>query len=362
MFLERTQVIIVPYFLFLLIQGREEDRLSKAWIALWGRGPAEGLFGSLSPHGQPISDRHDQQRAVAVAARRCAFLDAYPEHACREHLPMMTAFVRRNYAVVERVRADAIAQRAARWEAALSVSKVEEGDTNGRESEKAGGRGNEGVSTSSSSSSVSFRRAYAVYLSHVKGASAAGYVPGKPKYSPPKQNNKTCGKAVGFKRENCDNDCLKKGVTFDLQKRTFDRLMTAWGWHNRLRIAAQRFADAHGALRTGVLALEGEAGGGQVSAAALVAVTVLKLVPMLMGKASSMCRCDINFVKRDAEVWRTLNGEEYNMAFEGINVRVEAGVRVLEGCECQDEACSSRLVSVLDVCISLCSPTPPPLL
>ncbi|CAN0459952.1 unnamed protein product, partial [Laminaria digitata] len=81
---------------------REEGRLSDAWVALWGR-------------------RHSQyqgghQEAVRAAARRCVFLEAFPEQACPEQAPTMKAFVCRNYGEIERARKEATARRAVAWE------------------------------------------------------------------------------------------------------------------------------------------------------------------------------------------------------------------------------------------------------
>lgn len=92
-----------------------EERLSNAWVALWGqRQFKQEMFAvsvtALAEAGQ------DESEEVQAAARRCAFLDAHPEHACREHTLMMEAFMCRNKVAVERARANAIIQRAAACE------------------------------------------------------------------------------------------------------------------------------------------------------------------------------------------------------------------------------------------------------
>ncbi|CAN0094170.1 unnamed protein product, partial [Sphacelaria rigidula] len=47
-----------------------------------------------------------------TAARRVAFLEAYPEQACAEQAPMMKAFSRRNWGAMERAREEATTERA----------------------------------------------------------------------------------------------------------------------------------------------------------------------------------------------------------------------------------------------------------
>lgn len=89
-----------------------EERLSNAWVALWGlRQFKLKSFAASAPAVAEAGQDEDESEAVQAAARRCAFLDAYPEHACREHALMMEAFMRRNKVAVERARANAIVQR-----------------------------------------------------------------------------------------------------------------------------------------------------------------------------------------------------------------------------------------------------------
>lgn len=57
-----------------LKQAVEEDQLSKAWIALWGRQLR------LDPSTKNwIDDNSDGNKAVRAAARRVIFLEAHPE-------------------------------------------------------------------------------------------------------------------------------------------------------------------------------------------------------------------------------------------------------------------------------------------
>lgn len=246
---------------------------------------------------------------MAAAARRCAFLEAYPEHACAEQSSMMKAFMRRNYSAVEIARAEAIAQRASAWEEV--VSKKSSGDSAREE------RGGD-------ASPVSFRRAYTAYLSRIEKAARAGYVPDEMKYPPSPKKDIKRDKAAKASESDCRSRERRGNEAF--RERMFDCLATAWGKHNRQRVAAQRFADAHD-----------PSGSSDHRAVALVAVTALVLVPMLMEKTELMCHCDINPVERDAEDWKALNCAEFNKALEGVNARLEAGIRALEGCECDSE-------------------------
>lgn len=222
---------------------------------------------------------------------------------------MMKAFMRRNYSAVEIARAEANAQRASAWEEI--VARQERGGD---------------------ASPVSFRRTYTAYLSRVEKAARAGYVPDGVKYPPsPKKGIKRDKTA-----EATESDCRWRGRRGKeaFRERMLDCLATAWGKHNRQRVAAQRFEDAHGTS----------------GSVALVAVTALVLVPMLMEKTELMCHCDIDPVERDAEDWKALNRAEFDKALEGVNGRLEAGVRVLEGCECNSEENTilcSRQVRVL---------------
>lgn len=88
-----------------------EERLSNAWVALWGQRQFKPK--SFAASAPALAEAgQDESEAVQAAARRCAFLDVHPEHACREHALMMEAFMRRNKVAVERARANAIIQRA----------------------------------------------------------------------------------------------------------------------------------------------------------------------------------------------------------------------------------------------------------
>lgn len=97
----------------------EERRLAGAWAALWGRSQQQRRLVIRQRQGNVredvdggIDDSGHDAAVIAAAARRVAFLEAYPEQACREQAPMMKAFWRLHGDAVDRAREEATVQRA----------------------------------------------------------------------------------------------------------------------------------------------------------------------------------------------------------------------------------------------------------
>lgn len=101
----------------------EEQRLAGAWAALWGlrqrRLMASRRWSEVQRTTGDVNggcaDR-DASAVIAAAARRVAFLEVYPEQACREQGPMMKAFSTVHGDAVARAREDATVQRALDFE------------------------------------------------------------------------------------------------------------------------------------------------------------------------------------------------------------------------------------------------------
>lgn len=271
-------------------QGLEEDRLSQAWIALWGR---QNLFGAAKVSvgaGQDLEQHLEEQQAVEMAARRIAFLEIYPEHLCAEQKPLLKAFARRHWAVTERVRADVLLQRAAAWEAMHSPSRASlDSAEQGSCKHQGDPPCSDGIDHNGSAADVgvsccfspSFMRGHAAYIAYserrsterqsVERQSVADNVrrrlfklaDGKRRWS---------FMLAGGKRG--DGDVSVSSV----EQRAKDSLASAWESHNRSRIGAVRFADTHHAEKGG---------------ASVAAVLALAIVPVLVNR-NLMCNCKVS--------------------------------------------------------------------
>lgn len=251
-----------------------------------------------------------QQRAVDAAARRCAFLQAYPEQACPEQAPMMKAFVRRNHPAVERARHEAIVQRATAWERMHSFPSP--GDSKGavdRASMVDSSPSSTPAATApDAGTSTTFDRSYAAYAAFLDSPPATTTAP------------------------------FANGVASHVEGRVFSRLAGAWAEHNRPTISSRRFGIAHEP--------SGEGGAARVAFAALV------VTPMLIGRTSLMCDCDVEAVMNDAAWWVTLHEEEFEREFEKKEALLAEGGRLIEGCECEKSDICREQVGVLACCAS----------
>ncbi|CAM9779774.1 unnamed protein product [Ectocarpus fasciculatus] len=306
----------------------QERELSKAWVALWGR------HRRLDPDSKTWVDADDSgDVAVRAAARRVVFLEAHPEQACQEQGAMMKAFVRRNGAEVLKAVEEADAELAAAWERMHENSD----DVDAAHSS---------TTPPASASPSTFDRAYAAYRKHVDTRASAALT------------------------ANSVSRTFAASAT--LQLRSMSRMADAWEHANHRRVCAQRFADHFsGAAAAEKVEQEGGAlpkrlresrAAANEVAAAFGAVVALVVVPMLVGRASQMCECDLGAILSNAVDWVAFNGEAFEDEFQRVEARPrlppgtmagkdvdDGGMgRMLDGCECELESSISscrRLVA-----------------
>lgn len=264
-------------------QALEEERLARAWVALWGR---RSLFGTAKVSAGAGQDPLEDQRAMEMAARRVAFLQVHPEQVCVEQGTMLKAFLRRHWALAEKVLEVVVAERAAAWEAMHSPpcspldGSAEQGSCAHRRAEPGSdGNDHDGSATgvvegSSCCFSRSFKRGYEAYLSYSERRSTERQAVAD------SARNRPLSKADGKRNRSLLQAGVKRddGVAVEsFEQRALEILASAWESHNRPRIGAVRFADTHP----------------EQGAASVAAVLVLCVVPVLV-KRNMMCECKVS--------------------------------------------------------------------
>lgn len=265
-------------------QALEEERLARAWVALWGR---RSLFGTAKGSAGAGQDPLKDQRAVEMASRRVAFLQVHPEQVCLEQGTMLKAFLRLHWAVAEKVLKVVMVERAAAWEVMHSPpcsppdGSAEQGSCAHRRAEPSSGGGNDHdgsaagvVAGSSCCFSRSFKRGYEAYLSYSERRSTERQAVAD------NARNRPLSKAGGKRNRSLLQAGVKRhggAVVESLEQRALESLASAWESHNRPRIGAVRFADTHP----------------EQGAASAAAVLVLCVVPVLV-KRNKMCECKVS--------------------------------------------------------------------
>lgn len=214
---------------------------------------------------------------------------------------MMKAFVRQNYAEVDRARADAVVLRASIWEnmhsstSCYSVSTV-------------GSKGGRCLASEKSCSPPSvFESAYEALFLQIK-----------------RRNQRTAEGEV------IDGSGLMQ------EELSRDRLANAWETHNGPRVVARRFAGTHASVENPR----------ETATIAYVAVIALTIAPMLIKRTTLMCDCDMDGIAKDAAEWVAFHHEAFEREFERMNARLAGGDgRAVRGpCECKKTDACSHLV------------------
>ncbi|CAB1097935.1 unnamed protein product [Ectocarpus sp. CCAP 1310/34] len=295
----------------------QERELSKAWVALWGHRRR------LDPVSKTWVDADDSgDAAVRAAARRVVFLEAHPEQACQEQGAMMKAFIRRNGAVVLKAVEEADAELAAAWERMHDNRD----DVDAAHSS---------TTPPASTSPAAFDRAYTAYRKHIDTRASAALVANS---LPP-----TCAASA------------------TLQLRRIGRMVDAWESANHRRVCAQRFADHFsGAAGAEKAAQEREAlpkrpresrAAANEDATAFGDVVALVVAPMLIGRASQMCECDMEAILSNAVDWVAFNGEAFEEELQRMEARLKLPPGTMAGKDGKNEGCSEGgMGRILDRC------------
>ncbi|CAB1120973.1 unnamed protein product [Ectocarpus sp. CCAP 1310/34] len=294
----------------------QERELSEAWVALWGHRRR------LDPVSKTWVDADSGDAAVRAAARRVVFLEAHPEQACQEQGAMMKAFIRRNGAEVLKAVEEADAELAAAWE--RMHDNRDDVDAS-----------HSSTTPPASTSPSAFDRAYAAYRKHIDTRASAALVANS---LPP-----TCAASA------------------TLQLRRIDRMADAWESANHRRVCAQRFADHFsGAAGAEKAAQERESllkrpresrVAANEDAAAFGAVVALVVAPMLIGRASQMCECDMEAILSNAVDWVAFNGEAFEEELQRMEARLKLPPGTMAGKDGKNEGCSGGgMGRILDGC------------
>ncbi|CAM9511718.1 unnamed protein product [Ectocarpus sp. 4 AP-2014] len=295
----------------------QESELSNAWVALWGRRRR------LDPVSKTWVDADDSgDAAVRAAARRVVFLEAHPEQVCQEQGAMMKAFVRRNGAGVLKAVEEADAELAAAWERTHDNRDDVEAS-------------HSSTTPPASTSPSTFDRAYAAYRKHINTRASAALVANS---LPP-----------------------TSAASATLQLRRMCRMADAWESANHRRVCARRFADHFsGAAGAEKVEQEGEAlpkrlresrAAANEDAAAFGAVVALVVAPMLIGRASQMCECDMGPILSNAVDWVAFNGEAFEEELQRMETRPRLPPGTTAGKDVEDEGCSGGgMGRMLDGC------------
>eukprot|EP00903_Cladosiphon_okamuranus_P020276 g18607.t1 len=291
----------------------EERELSKAWVALWGRRLR------LDPSTKAwVDDSGDDDAALRSAARRVVFLEGHPEQVCREQAAMMKAFVRRNGAVVARIKEESDAELAAAWE------KLHATEINLPSSATLAG-----ISPSPPISMMN--QAYEAYLRYTEANNSSSFA--ALSASPTSTTTRSCD----FRRTS--------------------RMANAWFFKNLRWVRARRFADRFAGSS---VALDGDANSdGNDDDASVAAVIALVVVPMLLGRSPLMCGCGMLRVISDAVDWVSFNQEAFEKELDRVDGKMlngrgaasEGGIfRAIDGCECPERDGSSMSCARLAAC------------
>lgn len=283
--------------------------------------------------------KHASTRGTVVNLSTVSASVLSGRQACAEQRAMMKAFVRRNRAAIANAREEATAGLAAAWERQHAATPAN------------------GVLGAAST----FDRAYAAYLHHVE--------------TRPSQ-------VLSAALAACSTSATPASTTAMTRRglRRADRMAEAWESINHRRVCARHFADKFARSTTAGIGQEakGEGAGHEAgaqtvrndstSAVAAVAVVALYVAPMLLGRSSQMCDCDMEGVVSDAADWASFNPEAFDKEVERVDRRVAATTitecgaadeqraggfvtgRALEGCECGREGPSLSSCSHLVAC------------
>lgn len=217
------------------------------------------------------------------------------------------------------------------------------------------------ATATATATAADFDRAYAAYVRHVETTTSVSATTTSPR-----------------------STTTAAATTTPPQLRRADRMAVAWESSNRRRVCARRFADRFAATDVAVAASEelqvaeeeekGGKGGAAAeaattnnsmsidrstttsNAAAVAAVVALVVAPMLLGRASQMCDCELGDVISGAVDWVSFNEDAFEREFQKMEGDIwQQGGKVLEGCECleRDGSVPSRSCTRLVACPAL---------
>lgn len=234
----------------------------------------------------------------------------------------MKAFVRRNGAEVLKAVEEADAELAAAWERMHDNRDDVEAS-------------HSSTTPPASTSPSTFDRAYAAYRKHIDTQASSALVANS---LPP-----------------------TSAASATLQHRRIGRMANAWESANQRRVCAQRFTDHFsGAAGAEKAEQEGEAlpkrlresrAAVNEDAAAFGAVVALVVAPMLIGRASQMCECDMGAILSNALDWVAFNGEAFEEELQRMEARLRLPPGTMAGKDGEDEGCSGGgMGRMLDGC------------